>query len=153
MTKALQWNCALPWPIGSEPMPHNLGSEQPTANITKGKGLLVEGVAGRWSRGCGGLKGNGVWSIDEWGDVVGQQHKQQQQVGYGNPRGDYTRVEGLEWAMQGRHQAPPHPLPNWFIIFNYSAEPLSIHPTIQHLTTQLDLTIHHSTPTTTQSIA
>ena len=38
--QSLQWNCALPWPLSSEPMPHNLGSE-PTANITKGKGLLV----------------------------------------------------------------------------------------------------------------
>ncbi len=44
--------------VGSEPMPHNLGSE-PTANITKGKGLLVGdgwamikrmllGVEGEW---------------------------------------------------------------------------------------------------------
>src|SRR5210317_1566565 len=83
---------------GDPSNPHNLGSE-PTANITKGKGLLVGDGWSMASRGCcWGLRGG------EWRDRsmmkrmwVVKQHKQQQQVGYGDPmRRRYTTVEGLD---------------------------------------------------------
>ena len=53
------------------------------------------GVIDRRWRGCG-------WSNSD-------------KLGTETQGGDWRRVEGLEWAMQGRHRAPPHPLPNSFI--------------------------------------
>jgi hypothetical protein len=54
--------------------------------------------------------GNGV--IDDEEDVVGQQHKQQQQVGYGDPmRRRLHKSGGIGMGNVRRHETSPHPLP------------------------------------------